>query len=136
MQVAVSAISPVYQTAAVGTTGDPAYLNLVALIDCDDPEATFVAAQSAEQSQGRLRSLRWGPRTLDADVICVGRIVSDDPRLTLPHPRAHQRAFVLMPWLDVDPVAELPGYGAVRAIAAALADQQIERYADPLPLPR
>jgi 2-amino-4-hydroxy-6-hydroxymethyldihydropteridine diphosphokinase len=77
---------------------------------------TTVRAQTAEQTRGRARTRRWGPRTLDVDVISVDAIVSTEPRLTLPHPRAHERAFVLAPWLDVDPDAELVGRGPVRTL--------------------
>jgi 2-amino-4-hydroxy-6-hydroxymethyldihydropteridine diphosphokinase len=62
---------------------------------------------------GRVREQTWGPRTLDVDVIVCGDETSDDPALTLPHPRAHERAFVLAPWHDVDPDAEIPGRGRV-----------------------
>jgi 2-amino-4-hydroxy-6-hydroxymethyldihydropteridine diphosphokinase len=133
--VAVSAVSPVYETAPVGGVDQPAYLNAVARLDSDDPEVVFGAAQAAEQAQGRLRSQRWGPRTLDVDVIVVDSLVTDDPRLTLPHPRAHERGFVLEPWLALDPTAELPGRGSVRALLAALPAQDVRRFADPPPLP-
>jgi 7,8-dihydro-6-hydroxymethylpterin-pyrophosphokinase len=62
--------------------------------------------------------VRWGPRTLDVDVVSVDECRSADPRLTLPHPRAHERAFVLAPWLQLEPSAELPGRGPVRALLA------------------
>ncbi len=132
----VRAVSPVYETASVGFGDAPPYLNLVALIDSDDPERTLVAAHAAEQSQGRLRSRRWGPRTLDVDVISVGSTTSTDPRLTLPHPRAHQRAFVLIPWLDLDPDAWLPGRGAARDLLGSLPDQGVVRAAESMSLPR
>jgi 2-amino-4-hydroxy-6-hydroxymethyldihydropteridine diphosphokinase len=133
--VPVRAVSPVYETAPVGRTDQPAFLNAIAVIDSDDAEAVFAAAQAAEDSQGRLRSQRWGPRTLDVDVIVVDALISDDPRLTLPHPRAHERGFVLTPWLAVEPTAALPGRGSVRALLAALPPQDVRRFADPLPLP-
>jgi 2-amino-4-hydroxy-6-hydroxymethyldihydropteridine diphosphokinase len=133
--VAVTAVSPVYETAPVGVTDQPAYLNAVALLASDDPETVFVAAQAAELSQGRLRSRRWGPRTLDVDVISVDTVVPDDPRLTLPHPRAHERAFVLVPWLAVDSNATVPLRGTVRILLASLSIQDVRRVADPLPLP-
>jgi 2-amino-4-hydroxy-6-hydroxymethyldihydropteridine diphosphokinase len=133
--VPVRAVSPVFETAPVGRTDQPAFLNAVAVIDSDDAEAVFAAAQAAEDSQGRLRSQRWGPRTLDVDVIVVDALISDDPRLTLPHPRAHERGFVLTPWLAVDATATLPGRGSVRALLAALPSQDVRRFADPLPLP-
>jgi 2-amino-4-hydroxy-6-hydroxymethyldihydropteridine diphosphokinase len=133
--VAVTAISPVYETAAVGLEGQPAFLNIVALVDSDDPEVVFGAAQAAEQAQGRLRSQRWGPRTLDVDVVAVDELITDDPRLTLPHPRAWERGFVLIPWLALDRSAQLPGGDSVRALVATLGPQQVRRVADPLPLP-
>ena len=110
-QVAVRAVSPVYETAPVGVTDQPAYLNCIAIVDTDDPLVAWSAAQAAEDVRGRLRSKRWGPRSLDVDVIAVDAVVQDDPRLTLPHPRAHERAFVLRPWLDVDPDAVVAGRG-------------------------
>jgi 2-amino-4-hydroxy-6-hydroxymethyldihydropteridine diphosphokinase len=134
-QVGVTAVSPVYETAAVGVEDQPAFLNVVAIVDSDDAELVFGAAQAAEQSQGRLRSRRWGPRTLDVDVIAVDAQQSEDPRLTLPHPRAHERGFVLIPWLAIDPTASLPSHGSVRALLAALPQQDVVRFADPLPRP-
>jgi 2-amino-4-hydroxy-6-hydroxymethyldihydropteridine diphosphokinase len=133
--LAVRKISPIYETEPVGVSGQPAFLNAVALLDSDDPECVFTAAQSAEQSQGRLRTQRWGARSLDVDVISVDSIVSEDPRLTLPHPRARERGFVLVPWLAVDETAWLPRVGAVRSILAGLAPQDVRRVGDPLPLP-
>jgi 2-amino-4-hydroxy-6-hydroxymethyldihydropteridine diphosphokinase len=126
--LAVRAVSPVYESAPVGVTGQPAYLNCVALVDADDPWAVLAAAHAAEQARGRLRTVRWGPRTLDVDVVSVDAVRSADPRLTLPHPRAHERAFVLRPWLDVDPDAELPGHGPVRRLLERLGDQDVSRW--------
>ena len=114
--VPVNAVSAVYETDPVGVTGQAPYLNCVAVVDSDDPETVLLAAQRAELLRGRVRSARWGPRTLDVDVVTVDAAVSDDPRLTLPHPRAHERAFVLLPWAEVDPVAELPRHGQVRRL--------------------
>jgi 2-amino-4-hydroxy-6-hydroxymethyldihydropteridine diphosphokinase len=133
--VPVRAVSAVYETAAVGVEDQPPYLNLVVVVGSDDPERVFGAAQAAEQSQGRLRSTRWGPRTLDVDVIAVDDLVTDDARLTLPHPRARERAFVLIPWLTLDRSARLPGGPPVRELVAALPSQDVRRIADPLPLP-
>jgi 2-amino-4-hydroxy-6-hydroxymethyldihydropteridine diphosphokinase len=112
--VPVIAVSSVYETDPVGVTGQAPYLNCVAVVDSDDPETALSAAQRAELMRGRVRSARWAPRTLDVDVITVDAVVSDDPRLTLPHPRAHERAFVLLPWTEIDPGAELPCRGPVR----------------------
>jgi 2-amino-4-hydroxy-6-hydroxymethyldihydropteridine diphosphokinase len=124
----VMAVSPVYETAPVGVDDQPPYLNLVAVVDSDDAEAVFAAAQTAELARGRARTRRWGPRTLDVDVISVDAVVSTDPRLTLPHPRAHERGFVLAPWLDVDPDAELPGRGPVRLLLRVLDLDGVRRW--------
>jgi 2-amino-4-hydroxy-6-hydroxymethyldihydropteridine diphosphokinase len=112
-QVAVRAVSPLYETAPVGVTDQPPFLNCIAIVDTDDAEAAWAACRAAEETRGRLRSRRWGPRSLDADVVAVDAVVQDDSRLTLPHPRAHERAFVLRPWLDVDPDAVVAGRGPV-----------------------
>ncbi len=125
---ALLASSPVYETEPVGPVGQPAFLNCVALIGTDDAEAVLAAAHDAEDSRGRLRSVRWGPRTLDVDVVAVDGRLSADPRLTLPHPRAHERAFVLVPWLDVDPDAVLPGRGPVWALARRLDTRPVRRW--------
>jgi 2-amino-4-hydroxy-6-hydroxymethyldihydropteridine diphosphokinase len=129
--LAVTAVSGVYETAPVGVTDQPAFLNIVATLDTTDAEAAFVAAQAAESSQGRLRSRRWGPRSLDVDILDVDGQVSPDPRLTLPHPRAHERAFVLVPWLELDPVATIPGRGSVRRLVASIGDQDVRRVGPP-----
>jgi 2-amino-4-hydroxy-6-hydroxymethyldihydropteridine diphosphokinase len=107
------AVSPVYETAPVGVVDQPAFLNCVAIVGSDDPVSAWDAARAAEETRGRRRATRWGPRSLDVDVVTVDAVMQDDPRLTLPHPRAHERAFVLRPWLDLDPDAEIAGRGPV-----------------------
>jgi 2-amino-4-hydroxy-6-hydroxymethyldihydropteridine diphosphokinase len=115
----VVAVSPVYETAPVGGVEQPDFLNAVALLDTELPAAELLAyAHSVESAAGRVRAERWGPRTLDIDLVAYGSVVSADPALTLPHPRAHERAFVLAPWLDVDPDASLFGHGPVRDLLA------------------
>jgi 2-amino-4-hydroxy-6-hydroxymethyldihydropteridine diphosphokinase len=115
-------VSALFETDPVGGPPDqPAYLNAVAVVDTElQPAALLDLAHQLEAAAGRVRDVRWGPRTLDVDLIAVGDLVCDDPALTLPHPRAHERAFVLAPWLDVDPDAELPGFGPVAALLADL----------------
>ena len=112
------AVSPVYETDPVGgPTEQGAYLNLVAELDTPlEPRALLDVCRRLEIAAARVRDVRWGPRTLDVDVIAVSAddgtpVVSADPELTLPHPRAHLRAFVLRPWLDIQPYADLPGHG-------------------------
>lgn len=130
--LAVTAVSPVYETAPVGGPEQGRYLNAVVLAEAADPQTALDAAHAAERAAGRTREVRWGPRTLDVDVVTAGDVRSDDPVLTLPHPRAHERAFVLAPWLDVDPRADLPGHGPVAALLAALGTDGVARTAEPL----
>jgi 2-amino-4-hydroxy-6-hydroxymethyldihydropteridine diphosphokinase len=112
-------VSPVYETAPVGGPAQPDYLNAVLVATTTlSAQAVLERSQEAESALGRVRGQRWGPRTLDVDVIVYGAEVSDDPELTLPHPRAHERAFVLAPWHDVDPGAVIPGYGPVADLLA------------------
>jgi 2-amino-4-hydroxy-6-hydroxymethyldihydropteridine diphosphokinase len=114
------ATSPVYETAPVGGPAQPDYLNAVlAAVTSLSPRAVLDRARAAETALHRVRGQRWGPRTLDVDVIVYGNEVSGDPELTLPHPRAYERAFVLAPWHDVDPDAEIPGRGRVADLLAA-----------------
>ena len=116
-----AAVSPVYQTAPVGGPPQPDYLNAVLTARTQLPPAGLLAlGQAAERAAHRVRRQRWGPRTLDVDVIAYGDEISAAPALTLPHPRAHERAFVLAPWLDLDPGAQLPGRGPVAGLLAAL----------------
>ncbi|MDQ1688517.1 MAG: 2-amino-4-hydroxy-6-hydroxymethyldihydropteridine diphosphokinase [Frankiaceae bacterium] len=116
----VVAVSRVYETEPVGgPEGQPPYLNAVVLLaDGVDARTAFTAGQAAERAAGRERVLRWGPRTLDVDVVSADGAV-DDPDLTVPHPRAAERPFVLLPWLDVEPRAMLAGR-SVRELVAAL----------------
>ncbi len=97
-------VSPVYETDPVGGPEQGDFLNAVVVADTTlRPPELLDLAQRCEADSGRIRSERWGPRTLDVDVLAVDAVVSDDPELILPHPRATQRAFVLVPWRDVDP---------------------------------
>ena len=106
---AVTAVSSVYETDPVGGPEQPAYLNAVVLLgDGVSPREAFEAGQRAEQAAGRVRRERWGPRTLDVDVIAAASDV-DEVDLVVPHPRAGERAFVLVPWVEVDPSAVLRG---------------------------
>lgn len=115
------AVSPVYETAPWGPVEQADYLNAVLVVaDADATARNWLArAQSAEQAAGRTRDVRWGSRTLDVDVVAVDEQTSDDPAITLPHPRAAERAFVLVPWLAVDPDAVLGGE-PVRSIVGRL----------------
>ena len=110
--VALRAVAPMARTAPVGGPDQQDYLNTVVVLDTTlSPRALLRACQDLEQRFGRVRDERWGPRTLDVDVITHGATVGVTDDLELPHPRAHERAFVLIPWAHVDPGAVLPGLG-------------------------
>jgi len=113
------AVSPVYRTAAWGPVEQPDFLNAIVIVD--DPDATAIdwldRGQELEVAAERVREIRWGPRTLDVDVIDVDAVNSADPTLTLPHPRAAERAFVLVPWLAADPSARLLGVPVADRVA-------------------
>jgi 2-amino-4-hydroxy-6-hydroxymethyldihydropteridine diphosphokinase len=123
---ALVAASPVYETAPWGGIVQDDFLNAVLIVDDPgaDARAWLRRGQALEDASGRVRDVRWGPRTLDVDVVTVdaedGPVTSDDPELLLPHPGTPERATVLRPWLDVDPGAVLPGHGPVAALLAAL----------------
>ena len=123
--------SSLYETPPWGPVEQPPYLNAIAVVSGpEDPAGWLARAHELERAAGRTREVRWGARTLDVDVVTVtgddGRpVLSDDPDLTLPHPRAHERAFVLVPWLVLDPVAEIPGRGRVADLVAALPPDEV-----------
>ncbi|RBY96121.1 2-amino-4-hydroxy-6-hydroxymethyldihydropteridine diphosphokinase [Blastococcus sp. TF02-8] len=118
--------STLYETPPWGPVEQPPYLNAIAVVRGDrDARGWLARAGELEQAAGRTREVRWGARTLDVDVVTVtdddGQpVLSADPQLTLPHPRAHERAFVLVPWDVVEPTAVLPGHGRVSELIAAL----------------
>ncbi|WP_261575523.1 2-amino-4-hydroxy-6-hydroxymethyldihydropteridine diphosphokinase [Frankia gtarii] len=118
----VTACSPVYETAPVGGPQQDDYLNAIVLAAPASARELLAAARAVEERARRTRTVRWGPRTLDVDVIAVGALRSDDPEILIPHPRAHLRAFVCVPWLDVDPEATLPGHGRVADLVARMTD--------------
>ena len=112
-------VSPVYETEPVGGVVQDDFLNAVLRVDTDLPPRDLVLlGQAVENAAGRVRTERWGPRSLDVDLVAYGDLVSDDEVATVPHPRAHERAFVLRPWLDLDPDAALPGRGRVADLLA------------------
>jgi 2-amino-4-hydroxy-6-hydroxymethyldihydropteridine diphosphokinase len=118
--------STLYETPPWGPVEQPPYLNAIAVVRGNRDAAGWLAlAHELEQAAGRTREVRYGPRTLDVDVVTVTAddgtpVLSGDPDLTLPHPRAGERAFVLVPWLALDPSAVLPGHGRVADLVAAL----------------
>jgi 2-amino-4-hydroxy-6-hydroxymethyldihydropteridine diphosphokinase len=118
--IRVIAVSRVYETDPVGGPEQEPYLNAVALVVTDlDPWELLAVTQSIERHWHRVREVRWGPRTLDIDILAVGEEAVDSDDLVIPHPRAHERAFVLVPWLDADPEARIPGHGRVADLIEA-----------------
>ncbi|GAQ66867.1 MULTISPECIES: 2-amino-4-hydroxy-6-hydroxymethyldihydropteridine diphosphokinase [Streptomyces] len=131
--VRVKAVSPVYETEPWGVApgSQPSYFNAVVVLKTTLPPSSLLErAQAVEEAFHRVRDERWGPRTLDVDIVAYADVVSDDPALTLPHPRAHERAFVLVPWHDVDPDALLTGRGPVAALLDGVAREGVTPRAD------
>lgn len=122
--VTVTWTAPVAETAPVGGVAQDPFLNtVVGLRTTRGPWELLDLAHEIEQDAHRVRTVHWGPRTLDVDVIDYGGLVQDDPDLTLPHPRAHERAFVLGPWHAARPQAQLPGHGAIAELLAVAQDR-------------
>jgi 2-amino-4-hydroxy-6-hydroxymethyldihydropteridine diphosphokinase len=115
-------VSSVYETKAWGVEDQPDFLNAVCIVD--DPGRDhwdwLRLGQSLEDAGGRVRELRWGPRTLDVDVVSVDEVRSADPELLLPHPGAGERATVLIPWLEIDPSAWVLDLGSAAGLLAGL----------------
>ena len=127
--VDIDAVSPVVETDPVGGPDQPAYLNAVVVgTTSASPRALLRFLHDVEHAHGRTRDVRWGPRTLDLDLVQYGDpafntdVRTDEPALTLPHPRAHERAFVLVPWLQADPEATLRVEDGVRRVADLVAE--------------
>ena len=104
------------------------YINAVAALDTGlTPAQLLMVLQALELAQGRTRTARWGARTLDLDLLLYDQLTSDDPWLTLPHPRLHQRAFVLYPLYDIAPDLNIPGRGRLSELLANCPPQPITR---------
>lgn len=131
-QVEVAAVAPLYLTAPVGYVDQDWFLNTVAEIKTTlEPGELLAALQDIETRLGRKRTIRWGPRVVDLDLLLYGREEIARPALTLPHPRMQERAFVMVPLADLAPDLILPGGGRVGDIAAALSrEQQLTRWKD------
>ncbi|MFE9607771.1 2-amino-4-hydroxy-6-hydroxymethyldihydropteridine diphosphokinase [Streptomyces sp. NPDC006012] len=131
--VRIKAVSPVYETEPWGVApgSQPSYFNAVVVLRTTLPPSSLLErAHAIEEAFNRVRDEHWGPRTLDVDIVSYAEVVSDDPQLTLPHPRAHERAFVLAPWHDLDPDAQLPGRGAVADLLGAVTHSGVAARAD------
>jgi 2-amino-4-hydroxy-6-hydroxymethyldihydropteridine diphosphokinase len=127
-QAELVAASSLYRTAPVGLRHQPDFINAVVEMRAVSPAPTFLAELFAIEARfGRQRSVPNAPRTLDIDLLLYGDLVSDDAQLILPHPRMHQRAFVLAPLAEIAPQLVIPGLGSVGELLLRCADQQIER---------
>jgi 2-amino-4-hydroxy-6-hydroxymethyldihydropteridine diphosphokinase len=119
----VTAASPIYRSQPIGLTEQPPFLNAVAQLDTElGPDALLDVLHAVEAAHGRVRDVRWGPRTLDLDLLWFEGVARDDTRLTLPHPRAHEREFVLRPLCDLAP--DLPLAGRTAAVWLEALDPQ------------
>jgi len=108
-------VSPVYRSSPMGPADQPDYLNAVMALDTSlEPLALLDALQAIEQAHHRRRALRWGPRTLDLDLLLYADQVLDLPRLQVPHPGVHEREFVIYPLADIAPDLFIPGRATVR----------------------
>ncbi|HTJ72396.1 MAG TPA: 2-amino-4-hydroxy-6-hydroxymethyldihydropteridine diphosphokinase [Actinospica sp.] len=130
-------ISPVYETepfggpaedpAAKDLSDQPSYLNAVAVIGTDlTPHQLLIRTQAIEEALHRVRGERWSARTIDVDIIVYDNLELQDEDLTVPHSRAHERAFVLRPWHDVEPDAVIPGHGPIAELLEELPDDGVE----------
>jgi 2-amino-4-hydroxy-6-hydroxymethyldihydropteridine diphosphokinase len=124
---ALVAVSSVYETKAWGVEDQPDFLNAVCVVEdpARDHWAWLRTGHEAERAAGRVRELRWGPRTLDVDVVTVAGVTSEDPELLLPHPGTPDRASVLVPWTEIEPAAVLPGHGPIAALLAARPEAEV-----------
>jgi 2-amino-4-hydroxy-6-hydroxymethyldihydropteridine diphosphokinase len=123
--------SSLYRTAPIGRTDQPDFINAVCELDTGlSAEALLAALLDIEHTHGRVREQPGGPRTLDLDLLLHGTLVCREPGLTLPHPRLHERAFVLYPLQEIAPGLSIPGRGRVEALLPACRGQAIERLAE------
>lgn len=119
--IEIQAVSSFYKTSPVGGPAQDDFLNAVLIAETGiDPLDLLVIMQEIELMAGRIRDLHQGPRTLDLDLISYGDMVVGEPHLTLPHPRAFERTFVLEPWLEIDPTAILIGYGRISELLSSI----------------
>ena len=130
-KIRVLKVSSVYQTKPVGGPEQDDYLNAVVKIQTElSPLELLGITQSIENNQGRVREVRWGPRTLDIDVLTYGDLISTDEKLTLPHPRISERAFVLVPFFEIDPQATISGLGKVADLYQQIAKFDVQLNSD------
>jgi len=119
------AVSPLYRTPPLGPVDQPDYINAVVALDTDlEPLALLDELQRIEQRHGRVRQLRWGPRTLDLDLLLYGNNIIASERLTVPHPELHKRPFVIFPLQAINPDLILPDGTSLKALVEEFAAQR------------
>lgn len=117
----VQKVSNYYSTKPVGFTEQPDFLNAVCIIESELPAISLLSMlHGIEKAMGRERNIKWGPRVIDLDIIQYGELISKAEELTLPHPRAHERRFVLEPWHELEPDAILLTHGKISDLLALL----------------
>ena len=127
-QTRAIARSGLYRSAPVGYEDQPDFLNCVAKLDTSlDPHALFSHLRQLERDFGRMRSFQDAPRTIDLDLLLYGSAAIDTPDLVVPHPRMHERAFVLEPLVELDPAAMIPGRGSAAGFLRTCSNQRVER---------
>lgn len=132
--IQVVARSSVYETEPVGPVDQPWFLNQVLAVETSlAPPALLEAAQKIERSLGRTRALRWGPRTIDVDLLLYEGHTVASPRLTIPHPELPRRRFLLLPLAEIDPLLRLPDGRAILDLLRALGEAQTVRRLDTSP---
>jgi 2-amino-4-hydroxy-6-hydroxymethyldihydropteridine diphosphokinase len=115
--IEITHLSTNHETDPVGGPEQPKYLNAIAIAETElDPRELLIVMLEIENKLGRKREVHWGPRTIDLDLIVFGDEIIDSEVLVLPHPRAHERKFVLEPWLEIDPNGYIPGIGEIESI--------------------
>jgi len=130
--IRVVACSHVYESPPWGVTGQPSFLNQVVEIETDlPPESLLARCQEVERALGRVRTLRWGPRTIDVDILLYGDLEMAAPDLTIPHPELRRRAFILVPLAELHPALRLPTGETVDALVRTLEDRAAVRMAAP-----
>ncbi len=131
-RVRVTKRSSLYETAPVGMTEQPGFLNLVAEVETDlDPQDLLELALVVERSLGRVRTQRWGPRTVDIDILLYGDVRVDTPILAIPHPEMTRRRFVLEPLLEIAPDAALPDGRRLATFLPEVRDQEVQKVTGP-----
>jgi len=133
----ITEASAVFETEPVGGPEQPMFMNAVVTGRTSLLEHELLSTtQGVEEHWHRTREVRWGPRTLDIDIIAMGDTIVDEPDLVIPHPRAHERAFVLVPWHDVDPDASLVGHGSVVELLTTVDASGVRRTDAVISVPR